>query len=67
MFLGGFMVDNVCEPFMAEFGDLSILKTLFGIGKGSGAALMMFILGVSGSIICINTGKKLKKYQYNDN
>ena len=67
LFLGGFMVDNVCEPFMSVFGDLSILKTLFGIGKGSGAALMMFILGVSGSIICITTGKKLKKYQYNDN
>lgn len=67
LFLGGFMVDNVCEPFMTAFDDLSILKTLFGIGKGSGAALMMFILGVSGSIICITTGKKLKKYQYNDN
>jgi len=66
LFLGGFMVDNVCEPFMSAFGDLSILKTLFGTGKGSGAALMMFILGVSGSIICITTGKKLKKYQYND-
>lgn len=66
LFLGGFMVDNVCEPFMFAFGDVSILKTLFGIGKGSGAALMMFILGVSGSIICIITGRKLKKYQYND-
>lgn len=52
---------------MSAFGDLSILKTLFGTGKGSGAALMMFILGVRGSIICITTGKKLKKYQYNDN
>lgn len=67
LFLGGFMVDNVCEPFMSAFGDLSILKTLFGTGKGSGAALMMFILGVGGSIICITTGEKLKKYQYNDN
>ncbi|MDO5401954.1 MAG: MFS transporter [Eubacteriales bacterium] len=66
LFLGGFMVDNVCEPFILAFGDLSILKTLFGTGKGSGAALMMFILGVSGSIICIIMGKKLKKYQYND-
>lgn len=65
LFLGGFMIDNVCEPFMFAFGDLSILKTLFGTGKGSGAALMMFILGVSGSIICITTGKELKKYQYN--
>ncbi len=66
LFLGGFMVDHVCEPFMSAYGDLSILKNLFGMGKGSGAALMMFILGVSGSFICIITGRKLKKYQYNE-
>lgn len=66
LFLGGFMVDNVCEPFMSKYGDLSILKTLFGMGKGSGAALMMFVLGVSGSLICITTGRKLKKYQYDE-
>lgn len=64
LFLGGFMVDHVCEPFMSIYGDLSILKILFGTGKGSGAALMMFILGVSGILICIIAGKKLKKYQY---
>lgn len=44
-------------PVMSAHGDLSILKTLFGTGKGSGAALMMLILGVSGSLICIITGK----------
>lgn len=66
LFFGGFMVDHVCEPFMSEYGGLSILKTFFGTGKGSGAALMMFILGVSGSFICIMTGRKLKKYQYNE-
>lgn len=66
LFLGGFMVDHVCEPFMSAYGDLSILKTFFGTGRGSGAALMMFILGVSGSLICITTGKKLKKYPYNE-
>lgn len=66
LFLGGFMVDHVCEPFMGAYGDLSILKTLFGMGKGSGAALMMFILGVSGSLICAITGRKLKKYQYQE-
>ncbi len=66
LFVGGFMVDNVCEPFMSVYSDLSILKTLFGTGKGSGAALMMFILGVSGSFICIITGRKLKKYHYNE-
>lgn len=66
LFLGGFMVDNICEPFMVKCGDLSILKMLFGTGKGSGSALMMFILGVSGSLICIIVGKKLKKYHYNE-
>lgn len=66
LFLGGFMVDDVCEPFMARYGENLILKTLFGMGKGSGAALMMFILGISGSFICIVMGKKLKKYQYRE-
>ncbi len=64
LFLGGFMVDNVCEPIMVSYGNLSILSTLFGTGKGSGAALMMLILGISGSLICIVNGRKLKKYQY---
>ena len=66
LFFGGFMVDNVCEPIMASCGNLSILSTLFGTGKGSGAALMMFILGISGSLICIVNGRKLKKYQYRE-
>ncbi len=66
LFLGGFMVDYVCEPFMNTYGDLSLLKILFGSGKGSGAALMMFILGVIGAFICIVIGRKLKKYQYHD-
>lgn len=64
LFFGGFMVDRVCEPVMGRYGDLPILKTLFGTGKGSGAALMMFVLGVSGVLICTITGKRLKKYQY---
>jgi hypothetical protein len=64
LFLGGFMVDNVCELFMSVYGDLPVLKTLFGTGKGAGAALMMFVLGESGSLFCIITGRKLKKYHY---
>lgn len=66
LFLGGFMVDTVCEPFMRVYGDMTILKTLFGTGKGSGAALMMFILGAGGSLLCIVTGKQLKKYHYTE-
>ena len=66
LFLGGFMVDLVCEPIMAAYGKMPILTTLFGAGKGSGAALMMFLLGIGGILICIITGRKLKQYQYRE-
>lgn len=64
LFLGGFLVDHVCEPFMKRQGYREILTILFGSGKGSGAALMMFILGIVGSTMCLVTGRKLKKYHY---
>lgn len=66
LFLGGFMVDCVCEPFMNTYEYSTVLKLLFGTGKGAGAALMMFWLGVGGSLICLITGRKLKKYHYNE-
>ncbi len=66
LFLGGFMVDQVCEPVMKTYENSSVLKLFFGTGKGSGAALMMFLLGVAGSLICLITGRKLKKYHYNE-
>ena len=66
LFLGGFMVDNVCEPFMAEHAYSSVLTMLFGSGKGSGAALMMLILGIAGSLHCILFGSRLRKYHYSD-
>ena len=59
---GGFMVDEVCEPIMK--GNAEILHFLFGNGKGSGAALMMFILGVLGTGMCLVFGNLLKKYHY---
>ena len=61
---GGFMVDEVCEPIMSNAG--RIMKLFFGTGKGSGAALMMFILGVLGTLMCIIFWNKLKKYQYTE-
>lgn len=64
LFLGGFMVDKVCEPLMGRYGDMPILAALFGTGKGSGAALMMFVIGIGGVLICLICGKKLKKYHY---
>lgn len=66
LFSGGFMVDNVCEPFMAGYGNQPVLTALFGSGKGSGAALMMFIIGVAGVLICLIAGRKLRKYHYSE-
>ena len=64
LLFGGVMVDNVCEPLMA--GSLSDLSIFFGSGKGSGAALMLFILGVMGTVMCILFGHILKKYRYTE-
>ena len=63
--LGGFMVDHVCEPFMAVTESLWLTR-LFGSGKGSGASLMMFILGVAGTILCLVSGNRLKQYRYTE-
>ena len=61
---GGFMVDRVCEPFMNGSGQA--LTLLFGSGKGSGAALMLFILGLAGTAHCLIFGSRLRKYKYSD-
>ncbi len=61
LLLGGFLVDRVCEPFMAAYGDAALLKACFGSGKGSGAALVMFILGVCGSALCLMSGGWLRR------
>ena len=66
LFLGGFFVDKICEPFMALRSDNAFWTSLFGTGKGSGAALMMFILGVTGTVLCITSGQIMKKYKYTD-
>ena len=66
LLFGGFMVDSVCEPFMSANAGSRILTMLFGSEKGSGAALMMFVLGAAGIIMCLVSGQKLKQYQYAD-
>lgn len=64
--LGGFLVDEICEPFMAVLPSSSLPSLLFGSGKGSGAALMMFVLGISGSLFCLTYGRVLKRYRYEE-
>ncbi len=66
LFLGGILVDKVCEPFMALKSDGSFWTVLFGSGKGAGAALMMGILGVTGTVLCITSGQIMKKYKYSE-
>lgn len=51
-FLGGLLVDKVFEPFM-ENTKISLLTNIFGIGKGSGASLLFFIIGVAGVMVCL--------------
>lgn len=64
--LGGFMVDHFCEPVMAAASEQGALVRLFGAGKGSGAAMMMFILGVLGIVICLGFGRVLRRYTYTE-
>ena len=51
--MGGIMVDNIFEPFMAKQNTMGIYCKLFGVGKGSGAAMTMFVLGIIGIIVCL--------------
>lgn len=60
LLFGGLMVDEVCEPIMKGAG--STLQFIFGSGKGSGAALMLFILGILGTVMCLAFGRKLSKF-----
>ncbi len=52
-FLGGVLVDKVFEPFMASREVGSLFLTLFGSGKGSGAALFFLVIGIVGVATCL--------------
>lgn len=51
--LGGWLVDRVFEPWMAAQSGGTLLVWLFGSGKGSGAALLFFFLGLLGLLTCL--------------
>jgi len=60
--LGGFLADHVFEPFMAAASPAqNALSVVFGTGKGSGIAIMFFIVGVIGFAACF---KRLKSPIY---
>lgn len=51
--LGGWLVDRVFEPFMAGQHPGSLFFLLFGSGKGSGAALLLFAIALPGLLVCL--------------
>jgi len=51
--LGGLLVDQVFEPIMAAQQENSLLATLFGTGKGSGAAFLFAFLWIAGIVVCL--------------
>ena len=51
LFLGGILADHVFEPLMAAMSPLQeVLSIFFGTGRGSGVAIIFFIVGMIGSI-----------------
>lgn len=63
--LGGALVDKVFEPIMAAQSESGLLPLLFGCEKGSGAAALFFVLGITGVVTCIVFSVMLKKYCQN--
>ena len=62
LFLGGVLADHVFEPFMAVASPIQqALSFVFGSGKGSGIAVMFFIVGIVG---CISSFVCLKNPTY---
>ncbi|MBD5098275.1 MAG: MFS transporter [Clostridiales bacterium] len=64
--LGGALTDRVFEPLMAAQGAGSPLVSLFGAGKGSGAAMLFAVIGVCGVLVCLAFGWVLRKYRWSE-
>ena len=65
-FAGGFLVEKVCEPWMARTDPEGALAWMFGVGDGSGAAMVMFILGCMGIAVCLVFGRILSRYEFTE-
>lgn len=66
LFLGGFLTDNVFEPFMSVQPQGSVLTEIFGSEKGSGAAFLFAVIGVVGVVVCAVFSFLLRKYKWKD-
>lgn len=65
-FLGGILVDKVFEPYIASGIASRFITVCFGKQKGSGAAIMMLVLGILGTTICLIFGQILKHYHFKE-
>lgn len=66
LLVGGALIDGVCEPWMASLPPGSLPVLLFGTGKGAGAALLLFLLGLLGVAVCLVFGQLLRKYTFRE-
>ena len=64
-YLGGMLTDKVFEPFMQDKSG-TLLNTLFGSSKGSGAAMLFAVLGFAGMALCVVFGVLLRKYKWSE-
>ena len=63
--LGGFLADRVFEPLMQSNTPLvRILQFMVGAGDGSGMAVMFLCTGTLGSVFCIWSYERLKRFKY---
>lgn len=65
--MGGLFVDKVFEPLMAAQTANSLLVSFFGENKGSGAALLFFMIGIVGILVCLIFNLRLQKYEWCEN
>jgi len=62
LLFGGLLADHVFEPFMAAISPMQqVLALFFGAGKGSGIAVMFFVIGIVG---CVASFMRLKNPIY---
>lgn len=59
--LGGALTDRIFEPLMAAQPLDSPLVSLFGAGKGSGAAMLFAVIGVCGVAVCLGFAWALRR------
>lgn len=58
---GGILIDKVFEPYMSGRSADSAMVSLFGSGKGSGAAFLFAVLGFAGVAVCTIFSLLLRK------